>query len=302
MHSPRWSATITVVAAFLTSLMAQPAPPTGRALFYTEPDFRGECIIVDSGGVIENLEFTRDKRGRSFNDRISSVRIEGPVRVGLFEHSQFRGQFTWLDRDARDLTALSLGDRGGGNWNEAVSSVQVDASRRSSNAFIAWQPRDAERAVRATYRDIFGRDPDPTGVRYYTGRLLDAGWSEEQLRDALRRSDEFRNRDLDAIVRRAFREILGREADPSGVAAYTRALSRGMTEPELRAELGRSREGMQQKARELITRVYRELLKREPDPAGLENYTAQILQGKIDETKLRDMIRKGDEFRQQKSK
>ena len=291
-----------LTAAFTSLAPAQPTPPAGRALLYTETDFRGECLIIEAGGVVDNLEFTRDKRGRTFNDRISSVRFEGPIRVGLFEHSQFRGRFTWLERDTRDLTALSLGERSEANWNEVVSSVQVEVTRRGPNTFIAWQPRDAERAVRAAYRDIFGRDPDPAGVRFYTGRLLDAGWSEGQLRDALRRSDEFKNRDVDAIVRRAFREMLGRDADASGLAAYTRALSRGMTEPELRAELGRSREGLLQKARETVIRVYRELLRREPDPAGLDNYSNQILQGKLDEAKLRDVIRRGDEFKQSRAK
>jgi hypothetical protein len=288
------------IALALPPLSAQPNTAAGRALFYTEPDFRGECLIVEAGGVADNLELTRDQRGRPFNDRISSVRFEGSVRVALFEHSQFRGNFTWINRDTRDLTAYSLGDRSGANWTEAVSSVQVEALRRDARPFIGWQPRDADRAVRAAYRDIFGREPDPTGVRFYTGRLLDAGWSEQQLRDALRRSDEFKNRDLDAIVRRVFREVLGRDPDASGLAAYTRGLSRGMTEPELRAELGRSREGAQHKARETVIRVYHELLKREPDQAGLENYVTQLVQGRLDEAKLRDVIRRGDEFKQLK--
>ena len=285
-------------AAFLALATTRAQPPSaGRALFYTEPGYRGECLIVEAGGSIENLEFVRDPRGRPFNDRISSVRFEGPVRVAVFEHSQFRGAFTWLNRDTPDLTAYSLGDRSNASWNETVSSLQVESVRRGANVFTAWERRDAERAVRAAYRDYLGREPDPAGLRLYTGRLLDAGWSEEQLREVFRRSPEFQNRDLAAIVRRVYREELGREPDASGVAAYTRALSRGMTEPELRAELRRSREGAERRARDIVTRAYRELLRREPDPAGLDNYMREILQKGWDEARVRDALRRGDEYR-----
>jgi hypothetical protein len=303
MPSLRPLALFACLWAVATRALADPTPPSaGRARFYTEPDYRGECLVVEAGASIENLEFTRDARGRTFNERISSVRFEGPVRVAVFEHSQFRGNFTWLNRDTRDLTAFALGDRSRSHWNEAVSSLQVEALRKGLAPFVAWEPRDADRAVRAAYRTIFGRDPDATGIRFYTGRLIDAGWSEEQLRDALRRSPEFKERDIDAIIRRAFREILGREADAGGLAAYRRGLGRGMTEPELRAELLRSREGTEHQARETVTRAYRELLKREPDPAGLENYTAQLLRGSLDEKKLREVFRNGDEFKQLRGK
>lgn len=282
---------------------AQP-PPAGRALFFTEPGYRGEVLVVEAGGNVDNLEFVRDPRGRSFNDRISSVRLEGPVRVAVFEHSQFRGAFTWLNRDTPDLAAYSLGDRSTNTWNETVSSLQVEVARRGIDVFTAWERRDAERAVRAAYRDYLARDADSQGLRFYVGRLLDAGWSEEQLREVFRRSDEFRTRDLDAIIRRAYRDVLGRDPDASGLAAYQRGLSRGMTEPEMRAELARSREAIERQAREntkraheVVTRVYRELLKREPDPSGLDTYTRLILEKGWDEGRVRDTIRKGDEYR-----
>jgi hypothetical protein len=290
-----------LVCAFVVSLVpslgrAQQSP-AGRALFYTEPGYKGDCLVVESGRSVENLELVRDKRGRTLNDRISSVRLEGSVRAAVFEHSQFRGAFRWLDRDTPDLAAYSLGDRTKTTWNETVSSLQVEPVRRNPDTFVAWERRDAERAVRATYRDYLGREPDAAGLRTYTGRLLDAGWSEEQLRDVFRKSPEFKERDINAIIRRAYREEIGREPDASGLGAYVRALGRGMTEPELRAELHRSREGAEFRARETVTRAYRELLRREPDPSGLENYVRMMLQKGWDEAKVRDALRRGDEYR-----
>jgi hypothetical protein len=74
------------------------------------------------------------------------------------------------------------------------------------------------------------------------------------------------------------------------------ALGRGMTEPEFRAELHRSREGAEHRARETVTRSYREVLHREPDLAGLENYTRMIVQKGWSESKVREALRSGDEY------
>jgi hypothetical protein len=278
-------------------LRAQPPPPAGRALFFTEPLYKGECLVVEAGGGAENLEVARDRRGRPFNDRIASVRLEGNVRAGVFEDSQFRGAFTWLTRDTPDLSALSLGSRSDRSWKTAVSSVQVQDAPAGSGAFIAWTRRDAERVVRAAYRDMFSREPDPAGLRVYIDRLLESGWTEVQLRDSLRRSDEFKSRDFDAIILRSYQEELGRPPDPSGIAAYKRGLGRGMTEAEVRAELRRSPETGAHRARQTVIQAYRDLLRRDPDPAGLDNYVKQITQKGWDEAKVREALRRSDEYR-----
>lgn len=177
------------------ALVSAQTPPAGRATFYAEPGYRGESFVVVAGTGADNLEFTRDRRGRPFNDRVASVRIEGAVRVAVFEHPQFRGAFTWINRDTPDLAAFSLGERSRTTWNEAVSSLQVDTVRRGTKAFTAWERRDAG-ARRARGLPRFARRPTPRGLRFYAGRLLDAGWSDEQLKDVFRRSSEFKERDL----------------------------------------------------------------------------------------------------------
>ena len=293
----RLFAALALALALVSPVAAQPAASAGRVSFFTELDYRGEVLVVEAGASIDNLEFLRDQRGRPFNDRIRSVRLEGPVRVAVFEHSQFRGAATWLNRTTPDLTAFSLGQTNAITWDRAISSLQVEAAP-TGPVFYQWSQRDAARALRAAYRDILNRDPDPDGLRFYRGRLLDAGWSEPQLRDALRRSDEFRSRDFSAIVRRVYREVLGRDPDASGLATYTRTLSRGQTEVELRAELRRSKEGDALSVTAAITRAYRDILKRDPDPAGLENYRRLVREKAWDENRIREDLRRSEEFRQ----
>ena len=275
---------------------AQPAPSAGRASFYTERDFRGECLVVEATTAIDNLEFVRDPRNRPFNDRFRSVRLEGPIRVAVFEHSQFRGAATWINRTTPDLSAYYLGQTNAITWDRAISSLQVEPAP-TGPVFYDWSPRDADRAIRAAYRDIINRDPDADGLRFYRGRLLDAGWSEPQLRDALRRSDEFRSRDFEAIVRRIYREVLGRDPDASGLAAYARALSRGQTESELRAELRRSKEGDAISVTAAITRAYHDILRREPDAVGRDNYRRLVRDKAWDEPRIREDLRRSEEYR-----
>jgi hypothetical protein len=268
-----------------------------RAYFYTEPGFQGEVFVVDAGNDLNNLAPIRDSLGQPFNDRIRSVQLEGPVRVLMFEHADFRGSSLWLNGDVPDLGAFSIGSTARTVWDRNVSSVKVEAVDRGVVVFIRWDRRDAERVIRAAYRDILGRDADSPGLRHYLPRLVDAGWSDEQLREDLRHSDEFRNRDLDAIIRRSFHDVLGREPDASGLATYKRSLSRGMTEGQMREDLRRSREGADKQVSLAIARAYREVLHRDPDPEGLKSYTDLMQHKGWTESDVRDGLRRSEEFR-----
>ena len=278
------------------ALLAQDQPP-GRVLLYAEANYRGEALVVNSGSAIENLEYTRDSRGKKWNDRILSVRIEGPVVLAAYEHAGFRGAVTTITRNSADLYTLSLGDPGGKRWDKQISSLRVEPVPVGAPVVMEWNRRDADRAVRSAFRDILGRDPDEDGLRTYRGRLMDIGWSEDQLRDQLRHSAEFRQRDLAELIHRIYREVLGREPDASGVATYTRALQGGMSEAEFRADLRRSGERTAYVAREAVTRAYREVLRREPDAGGMANYTKLMLERGWDETRVRDALRKSEEFK-----
>ena len=133
--------------------------------------------------------------------------------------------------------------------------------------------------------------------KHYEKIQKSLGLTDEQLKDVFRRSPEFKERDLGAIIRRVYQDELGREPDPSGIAAYTRGLGRGMTESEFRAELRRSREGAEHRSRGIVTKAYREVLRREPDPAGLETYLRLMVDKGWDDSKVRAALRSGDEFR-----
>ncbi|MDB6094051.1 MAG: hypothetical protein JWM32_1613 [Verrucomicrobia bacterium] len=289
-----------VAIGFLASPLvtrAQIRSQEGRVTIYPEPNYRGEPLVLEVGASVENLAYARDNRGRPWNDQAASVRIEGPVVLIAYEQANFRGAQTTITRNSADLATLSLGDRRGLTWEKRISSVRAEPVASTGPVFLQWERRDAERAVRSAYRDILGRDPDEDGLRQYRTRLMERGWNEDQLRDNLRSSPEFRARDVEAVVRKIYRDVLNRDPDPSGLATYTRRLQGGMSEAELRAELKRSGEHGDAAVRESVTRVYREVLRRDPDAEGLANYTKMIKERGWDENRVRDALRKSDEFR-----
>ena len=42
------------------------------------------------------------------------------------------------------------------------------------------------------YREVLKRDPDPAGLANYTAQMLEHGWDENRVREALRQSEEYR--------------------------------------------------------------------------------------------------------------
>jgi hypothetical protein len=178
-----------VVIALPSTLTAQrwgsgPVPRDG-ACFYQDARFRGEYFCIGAG---DNLRAVP----RDMNDRISSIRIFGRVEVTVFRDVRFEGDSTRFDRDVRNLREEG--------WNDVVSSIRVRANdfegRRNGDRPWPRGSRNPEQVIRRAYQDLLGREPDGAGMRLYRSRMIDEGWSEEQVRDALRNSPEYRERSL----------------------------------------------------------------------------------------------------------
>ena len=45
--------------------------------------------------------------------------------------------------------------------------------------------------VRRSYRNVLGRGPDPSGLRAWTDQVMANNWTERDLENALRQSDEY---------------------------------------------------------------------------------------------------------------
>ena len=146
--------------------------------------FRGQYFCVEPG---ENL----DAMPSGSNDRVSSIRILGRTEVTVYADQRFRGASLRLEANTGDLQVES--------FNDLISSVQVRSTAfdggprgRAGQPPVGSQNPDV--IVRRAYQDILERDPEAAGLRLYRSRIIDDGWTEQQVREALRNSPEYRRR------------------------------------------------------------------------------------------------------------
>jgi hypothetical protein len=162
--------------------------------------------------------------------------------------------------------------------------------------------RTAEAYVQRAFREVLDRPADPEGLRTYTDRLIREGWSEQQMIQQLQRSNEARGINADQAITKIYRDVLGRDPDASGLAHYRAKWRDGWTQGQIRDDLRRSGEGRDSYIRNTITKAYRDVLGREPDPAGYATYEKAMRERGYTEQQVRAALMSGDEYRKKRGK
>jgi hypothetical protein len=213
-------------------------PRTG-ACFFQNAGFKGDYFCVHAGRDYSSLP-------HGMNDKITSIQVFGDAEVTVFQDARFEGRSTRFRGDVRNLK-----DEG---WNDLLSSLRVrsrgDGSGHggSGHGSSGYSSADADRIVRRAYEDILDRPPDTAGLRLYRSRIIDDGWSEQQVREALRKSSEYREKNTmtrpkaEEIVRRAYLSELQREPDAGSRTYVDRVLRDHWTEQDVARELRKSAE------------------------------------------------------------
>ena len=214
--------------------------PRDGVCFYEDADFRGERFCVQAG---ENVGVVPS----GWNDRISSIRIFGRAEVTLYRDGEFEGSRARFDGDVRNLRHEG--------WNDRVSSLRVRSTSRGSydsregdRRSSGYDRDDPDRIVRRAYQDILDREPDQDGLRLYRSRIIDDGWSERQVRDALRSSPEYHDKNTmtrqkaEEIVRQAYLSVLNREPDAGSRSYVDKVLRNKWTRQDVERELRKSPE------------------------------------------------------------
>lgn len=212
--------------------------PRDGACFYRDPNFRGEYFCVAAGDEYNRMP-------EDMNDKISSIRIFGRAEVIVFRDVRFDGRSTRFESDIRNLK-----DEG---WNDLISSLRVRTAGRgfgnsSSGGFGRRPGEDPDRIIQRAYQDVLNREPDQSGLRLYRSRIIDEGWSEQQVRESLRNSPEYRERTsmtpakAQEIVRRAYLSVLKREPDPGARGYVDKVLRDHWTQDDVERELRKSPE------------------------------------------------------------
>ena len=107
---------------------------------------------------------------------------------------------------------------------------------------------DPDRIIHRAYQDILDREPDTAGLRLYRSHMIDDGWSEAKVREALRKSPEYREKSTmtlpkaQDIVRRAYLAVLKREPDAASQGYVDRVLRDRWSQQDVERELRKSEE------------------------------------------------------------
>ena len=201
--------------------------PRDGACFYKDANFGGEYFCVDAGKALNSIP-------DGMNDRISSIRIYGRAEVSVHKDRFQSGREKRFYNDVRNLK-----DAG---WNDTISSIEIRPTRGYDPNLTGTQ---ADRIVRQAYQDILDRQPDQAGLRLYRSRMIDDGWTEKQVRDALRSSPEYKQnsvKNAQEIVRRAYQSVLRRDPDAGSGGYVNRVLKDGWTQADVERELRKSPE------------------------------------------------------------
>jgi TorA maturation chaperone TorD len=153
------------------------------------------------------------------------------------------------------------------NWSEQdVREALRNSPEYSSGAF---RTNSADRIIRRAYQDILGREPDPSGLETYRRNIVERGWDEQDVRTALRKSDERRGAVASGQVVRG--------------QATRGQINRGMVSDAAAADM--------------VRRAYLSVLNREPDATGMNDYKIRVLRDHWTEQQIVDALRNSDEYR-----
>ncbi len=228
----------------------------------------------------------------------------GP-RVILYERADFRGGAITLypGEGIEDLERVAFDN--GRRANDRISSIRVEGG---AEVLLNIDGRFRGDTLRVT-RDV--RDLGDLELR---GRLQ--SWDDQisSVRVEVQRHDRGPDRgpdrdrrewkgDPDKIVRRAYQDILERDPDENGLRTYrSRMIDQDWDEQMVRESLRRSDEYRGPVVNRIIGRAYRDVLGRDPDARGLEQYRNAVIRQGMTEDELRNDLRRSDEFRHRGAK
>ena len=210
-----------------------------------------------------------------------------PTKKELRRYRNLMDEEQWSERDVRD-------DLRGRTDYRRIS--------KERNA-------DAELIIGRAYEDVLGRAPDAGGLRDYRLKMIDQGWTEQDVREDLRKSPEYNSTQgqqqaADRIIRRAYQDLLGREPDPNGLWHYrSQVTDNGWDEQDVRRAIMKSPEYLQKNplseeaAEQIVRRAYLAVLGRDVDAAGMRAYKIRVLRDHWSEADVARELRNSDEYR-----
>jgi hypothetical protein len=186
----------------------------------------------------------------------------------------------------------------------------IDASLDQYGTPARTGPDWRDDAIRRSFHEVLQREPRDSELRRYRYRMAEERMTEREVVEDLRSRGDYRRMsgrrgdEVDTIIRLAYDDILHRPPDRDGLLLYrSRILNEGWTEYDLRETLRSSPEAFAQRreyADRVIRRAYQDVLRREPDPGGMDTYRNRILNDGWDQQDVWQALRRSPEKSRQR--
>jgi hypothetical protein len=224
---------------------------------------------------------------RQENDR----RRQEP-RVILYQHADFSGDSLVLypGESIENLSGRTFSN--GNGLNDGISSIRVEGG---AEVYVYENARFRGAVMRLTdnVRDLSGRFLSDNPRDNWNDRI-----SSLKVEGAGRRPAGNRDADCDGVIRRAYKDLLGRDPDDSGLRNYRGLMiDQGWTERMVRDHIQHGDEFRREGADRIIRRAYLDVLGREVDPGGLKQYRNAMLEKNWSEGDVRDDLRRSAEYK-----
>lgn len=167
---------------------------------YADASFRGDALRLSESVRDLTGRYVKGGVGATWNDRISSAKVEGERGGGGHDKPKPRPphgdpekaiKSAFEDLLGRPPSAAELRDFRGrfidNGWDERMlrDFLRTDSEYRSDMANYI---------IRRAFLDLFGREPDLKALNSYRDKVLKRNWTEGDVRDDLRKSPEYKNR------------------------------------------------------------------------------------------------------------
>jgi hypothetical protein len=228
---------------------------------------------------VSALSRTRDL-GAVFKDVLSSQEFH-KIRLTALAPELVRRTFQGLlGRDPEPTALDSYAKRFAVNHDlgaVVVDIVQSEEFRKRSLAALVPE------LVRAIFRGLLGRDPEPTALDSYAKRFAVNHDLGAVVADIVQ-SEEFRKRSLAALapelVRSTFQGLLEREPESEALVFYTKAVEGDGDLSGILTQIVRSQEYRKRStgvfAQELVRAMFEGLFDRTPEPQALAHYGKKL--------------------------
>lgn len=180
----------------------------------------------------------------------------------------------FLKKLYQDLLHRKADPDGLDGWN---SRLELGMSREEVATNIANSEECHAVKVRDLYRKHLGREADEGGLQGFV-QAMSAGASQEQVQTAILTSDEYcrqHSGDNAGLVKALYQDLLGREVDPAGAAAWEEQLANG----EDKENVAKKILGSEECHKRRVDLLFREHLKRRADESGLNGFVHALQNG-----------------------